>query len=57
MLLRLPLEVKDIVQDWLVTHHPDKMRHVVSLIRATRGGKDYDAAWASARSAPAPMPG
>jgi DNA repair photolyase len=45
VLLRLPLEVKDIVQDWLVTHHPDKMRHVVSLIRSTRGGKDYDAAW------------
>ncbi len=45
VLLRLPLEVKDLVQDWLVTHHPDKMRHVVSLIRSTRGGKDYDAAW------------
>jgi DNA repair photolyase len=45
VLLRLPLEVKDIVHDWLVTHHPDKMRHVVSLIRSTRGGKDYDAAW------------
>ncbi|WP_332680585.1 PA0069 family radical SAM protein [Bosea sp. (in: a-proteobacteria)] len=45
VLLRLPLEVKDLVQDWLVTHHPDKMRHVVSLIRSTRGGKDYDSAW------------
>jgi DNA repair photolyase len=45
VLLRLPLDVKDIVQDWLVTHHPDKMRHVVSLIRSTRGGKDYDATW------------
>ena len=38
VLLRLP-------QDWLLTHHPDKLRHVVSLIRSTRGGKDYDAAW------------
>lgn len=45
VLLRLPLEVKDLVQDWLLTHHPDKLRHVVSLIRSTRGGKDYDAAW------------
>ena len=26
-------------------NHPDKMRHVVSLIRSTRGGKDYDPAW------------
>ena len=45
VLLRLPLEVKDLVQDWLLTHHPDKLRHVVSLIRSTRDGKDYDAAW------------
>ncbi len=45
VLLRLPLEVKDLVQDWLLTHHPDKLRHVVSLIRSTRGGKDYDANW------------
>ena len=45
VLLRLPLEVKDLVHDWLLTHHPDKLRHVVSLIRSTRGGKDYDAAW------------
>lgn len=45
VLLRLPLEVKDIVKDWLLTHHPDKLRHVVSLIRSTRDGKDYDAAW------------
>jgi DNA repair photolyase len=45
VLLRLPLEVKDLVQDWLLTHHPDKLRHVMSLVRQTRGGKDYDAAW------------
>ncbi len=45
VLLRLPLEVKDLVQDWLLTYHPDKLRHVVSLIRSTRDGKDYDAAW------------
>ncbi|MEN5083604.1 PA0069 family radical SAM protein [Bosea sp. TWI1241] len=45
VLLRLPLEVKELVHDWLLTHHPDKLRHVVSLIRSTRDGKDYDAAW------------
>ena len=45
VLLRLPLEVKDLVQDWLLTHHPDKLRHVMSLIRSTRGGKDYDSSW------------
>ncbi|CAH1654558.1 conserved hypothetical protein [Hyphomicrobiales bacterium] len=45
VLLRLPLEVRDIVQEWLLTHHPDKLRHVMSLIRSTRGGKDYDSQW------------
>ena len=45
VLLRLPLEVRDIVQEWLLTHHPDKLRHVMSLVRATRGGKDYDSQW------------
>lgn len=45
VLLRLPFEVRDIVQEWLLTHHPDKLRHVMSLIRSTRGGKDYDSQW------------
>ncbi len=45
VLLRLPLEVKDLVQDWLMEHHPDKLRHVMSLVRQTRGGRDYDASW------------
>ncbi|MFD2250240.1 DNA repair photolyase [Pseudochelatococcus lubricantis] len=45
VLLRLPLEVRDLVTEWLVTHYPDKARHVLSLIRSMRGGKDYDARW------------
>ena len=43
VLLRLPLEVRDVFSQWLVTHFPDKARHVLSLVRSTRGGKDYDA--------------
>jgi DNA repair photolyase len=45
VLLRLPLEVKDLMQDWLMTHHPDKLRHVMSLVQQTRGGKNYDSSW------------
>ncbi len=45
VLLRLPLEVRDLVREWLLEHHPDKLRHVLSLIRSTRNGKDYDAKW------------
>src|SRR5579871_960276 len=42
VLLRLPLEIKDLFREWLETHAPDRARHVMSLIRQMRGGKDYD---------------
>jgi DNA repair photolyase len=42
ILLRLPLEVSPIFRDWLLRHYPDRYRHVLSLIRSMRGGKDYD---------------
>ncbi|MGZ5867524.1 MAG: PA0069 family radical SAM protein [Xanthobacteraceae bacterium] len=45
VLLRLPLEVRDLFKEWLMANFPDKYRHVMSLVRQTRGGKDYDAEW------------
>jgi DNA repair photolyase len=45
VLLRLPLEVRDLFREWLMTNHPDRYRHVFKLIRDMRGGKDYDATW------------
>jgi DNA repair photolyase len=45
VLLRLPLEVRDIFREWLLDHTPGKLRHVMSLIQSTRGGKDYDSRW------------
>ncbi|RYE82808.1 MAG: PA0069 family radical SAM protein [Hyphomicrobiales bacterium] len=45
VLLRLPLEVSPIFKDWLLTHYPDRYRHVLSLLRSMRDGKDYDAEW------------
>lgn len=45
ILLRLPHEVKDLFRDWLDAHYPLKAQRVMSAIRASRGGKDYDAAW------------
>jgi len=44
-LLRLPLEIKDLFREWLETHEPGRGKHVMSLIRSMRGGKDYDATW------------
>jgi DNA repair photolyase len=45
VMLRLPLEIRDLFREWLLEHAPGKLRHVMSLIRSTRGGKDYDATW------------
>jgi DNA repair photolyase len=42
VLLRLPLEVRDLFREWLMANFPDRYRHVFKLIRDTRGGKDYD---------------
>src|SRR5499433_336947 len=45
VLLRLPLEVRDLFREWLMANFPDRYRHVFKLIRETRGGKDYDSTW------------
>ena len=43
VLLRLPLEVRDLFREWLRANFPDREQHIFALIRQTRGGKDYDA--------------
>ena len=42
VLLRLPLELRDMFESWLHTHFPDRARHVLSLIRQTRSGELND---------------
>jgi DNA repair photolyase len=42
VLLRLPLEVRDLFVEWLRANYPDREKHVMKLIRDMRGGKDYD---------------
>ena len=42
ILLRLPHEVKDLFRQWLDVHAPLKANHIMSLIKQSRGGKDYD---------------
>ena len=29
-------------KQWLLIHYPDKLNHVMALVRGARGGKDYD---------------
>jgi DNA repair photolyase len=45
VLLRLPLEVRDLFKEWLLANYPDRYRHVMKLIRDMRGGKDYDSSF------------
>ncbi|MEX0751691.1 MAG: PA0069 family radical SAM protein [Xanthobacteraceae bacterium] len=45
VLLRLPLEVRDLFREWLTANYPDRVEHVFKLIRDMRGGKDYDSTW------------
>jgi DNA repair photolyase len=42
VMLRLPLELRDLFREWLLTNYPEKLRHVLSLIRSVRDGADYD---------------
>ncbi|MDD7911252.1 PA0069 family radical SAM protein [Pseudovibrio exalbescens] len=45
ILLRMPREVSELFKDWLLREAPGRYRHVLSLMRSMRGGKDYDAEW------------
>jgi DNA repair photolyase len=43
VLLRLPLEVAPLFREWLAVHMPERAAHVMSLVQAAHGGRDYDA--------------
>jgi len=45
ILLRLPGEVAELFREWLLSNCPDRYRHVMSLLKTMRGGKDYEATW------------
>jgi len=45
VLLRLPWEVAPLFKEWLEAHYPNRAEHVMSLVRQSRGGKNYDATW------------
>ena len=55
VLLRLPLEVRDLFREWLLENYPDRYRHVFRLIRDTRGGKDYDSTFGKRMTGSGPI--
>ena len=47
VLLRLPLELAQMFESWLQQHYPDRARHVLNLVRQTRGGALNDGRFGS----------
>lgn len=45
IVLRLPLEIKDLFEEWLQSSHSGRAKHVMSILRSMRQGKAYDAEW------------
>jgi DNA repair photolyase len=53
--LRLPLEIKDLFREWLAEARPDRAARVMSLVRQTRGGRDYDPDWSQRMKGSGPV--
>ncbi|HUS36128.1 MAG TPA: PA0069 family radical SAM protein [Verrucomicrobiae bacterium] len=45
VMLRLPYGVKDLFEQWVQQHFPDRAEKVLNRIRSMRDGKLYDAKW------------
>ncbi|MCQ4160682.1 PA0069 family radical SAM protein [Roseomonas sp. GC11] len=54
VLLRLPLEIAGLFEDWLRQHLPERAEKVLSLVRQTRGGRVYDSDFAQRMSGTGP---
>ncbi len=57
LLIRLPMEVKELFGDWLDTHYPERAAKVLSLIRQCRQGKLNDARFGTRFTGTGPVAG
>lgn len=48
-IIRLPLEVSPLFQEWLETYAPNRAARVMRHIRDLNGGRDYDVHWSRGR--------
>ncbi|MEJ8571735.1 PA0069 family radical SAM protein [Microbaculum marinum] len=55
ILLRLPLEVRDLFVEWLQDNAPDRAARVMSLMRQTRDGKDYQSEFGTRMKGTGPL--
>ncbi len=54
VLLRLPLEIRALFEEWVARHFPDRARKVLSLVRETRGGAMYQSAFGTRQTGTGP---
>lgn len=45
VILRLPLEIRDLFVEWLQQHYPQRAEHVMSVLQQMRGGQDYQSTY------------
>lgn len=45
IMVRLPLEIAPLFEEWLEAHFPERKAKVLSLVRQSRGGRLYDSQW------------
>ena len=57
VLLRMPLEIKELFREWLATEFPDRAARVISILRQMRGGRDYDSRWFERQKGSGPYAG
>ncbi|MEM8771871.1 MAG: PA0069 family radical SAM protein [Pseudomonadota bacterium] len=53
-ILRLPLEVSPLFQEWLETYAPTRSKRIMRHIREMNGGRDYDPHWSRGREIKTP---
>lgn len=55
VMLRMPLEIKDIFRDWLIEAYPNRAAKVLRGVRELHDGKDYDPDWHTRMTGTGPM--
>ena len=54
VMLRLPHEVKEVFKDWLLATMPERAHKVMSLVKSSSGGKDYDSTFGTRQTGTGP---
>jgi DNA repair photolyase len=54
-ILRLPMEVSPLFQEWLSVFAPNRAKRIMNHIRNMNGGRDYDPAWSRGEEIRAPF--